>query len=222
MVDLFNPDPALVRSNITRVRNEIAAACKRVGRQPESVQICMAAKYIEASALPQLVDAGVDAFGENRLQQLVEHQELLAGHQATPQWHFIGALQSRKIAQIAGRVAAIHSVSSDTVVAQLNQLPGPWPKLFVQVNVSGEPQKQGVMPDRLDQFLDSINLPVAGLMTMPPETDDPTASRPYFQELARLATQNGLSELSIGTSQDFIIAVEEGATVVRLGSILLR
>jgi uncharacterized pyridoxal phosphate-containing UPF0001 family protein len=135
-------------------------------------------------------------------------------------WHFIGAIQSKKIREIAGRVSTIHSLATESArdkLADLEVLP---PKVLVQVNVSGEQSKQGVAPEELDEFIAGSPVPISGLMTMPPPSVDPEDARTYFAQLREMAAARGLEQLSIGTSQDFSVAVEEGATLIRVGSVL--
>ena len=157
--------------------------------------------------------------GENRLQDL-EAKRAAVGERFT--WDFIGNVQSRKVKRILPLVRLIHSVASDSVLEQLGRHASPGTEVLVEVNVSGEEGKGGVEPDALGEFIARCPATVAGLMTMPPFTTDPEASRPYFARLAELAAEHGLGRLSMGTSQDWEVAVEEGATIVRLGTSLYR
>ncbi|MGH2910448.1 MAG: alanine racemase, partial [Solirubrobacteraceae bacterium] len=150
-------------------------------------------------------------------QQLIAKQEA-AGERFT--WDFIGALQSRKVRDIVGRVRFIHSVASDSALAQLGRHAPPGCEVLVEVNVAGEAGKSGVAPGDLRGFLERCPVGVVGLMTMPPRADSPEDSRPHFAALAELAAAHGLRELSMGTSQDYAVAAREGATIVRLGAIL--
>jgi pyridoxal phosphate enzyme (YggS family) len=202
---------AAVRENLERVRERIAGA----GADPESVRICAAVKYVPAGELRVLAEAGITIVGENRAQELIAKQE---DNRALFEWHFIGGLQSRKVKDVAPNVALIHSVSSDSVLAQLEKHPAP--AVLVQVNVAGEESKEGVSPGELGAFIARSPVPVVGLMTMPPLAERPEDSRPYFARLAELAAEHGVSELSMGTTQDFEVAVAEGATIVRLGTVL--
>jgi PLP dependent protein len=202
---------ARVRDNLERVRERIAAA----GRDPAEVRICAAIKYVPAGELPALAEGGIEIVGENRAQELLAKQE---DHRDLFEWHFIGALQSRKVKDVAPNVALIHSVSSDSVLAQLEKHPAP--AVLIQVNVAGEESKEGVAPADLGGFIERCPVPVAGLMTMPPLAERPDQSRPYFARLAELAAEHGLRELSMGTTQDFEAAAAEGATIVRLGTVL--
>jgi pyridoxal phosphate enzyme (YggS family) len=204
-------EAARIRSNLDRVREQIAAA----GR--DDVRICAAIKYVAVDQLSALVEAGIQIVGENRAQDLIEKQDHL-GRDAFAEWHFIGALQSRKVRDVAPRVSLIHSVASDSALKQLETHPAR--AVLVQVNVAGEEGKAGIAPDDLRDFISRCPSPVAGLMTMPPFTERAEDSRPHFARLAELAGEHGLRELSMGTTQDFEVAVQEGATIVRLGTVL--
>ena len=198
-------DVAKVRNNLDRVRERIGA----------DVRICAAIKYVPAEELPVLAEAGIEIVGENRAQELIAKQE---DHRDLFEWHFIGALQSRKVKDVAPNVALIHSLASESALAQLEKHPAP--AVLIQVNVAGEEAKEGIAPEDLGDFIARCPVPVKGLMTMPPFTDNPEDSRPHFARLAELAAEHGLSELSMGTTQDFDIAAAEGATIVRLGTVL--
>ena len=210
MADLIEGiDPRVVRANLERVRAEAG----------EGVRILVATKYVPDNELPSLADAGVELVGENRLQDL-ERKQALVGDRF--EWHFIGALQSRKVRDIVPRVSLIHSVCTDSVLAKLETHAPPETQVLIQVNVAGEQSKEGVAPHDLGDFIARCPTTVTGLMTMPPFTEDPEASRSYFAKLVDLAREHGLHELSMGTSQDWRVAVEEGATIIRLGTAVLR
>ena len=198
-------DPARVRANLDRVREQIG----------DAVEICAAIKYVERDDLPALAEAGITLVGENRAQDLAAKQD---AHAALFEWDFIGALQSRKVKDVAPRVRLIHSVASDSALAQLEKHHAK--EILVQVNVAGEEGKEGVAPEELGDFVARCPLPVSGLMTMPPFTENAEDSRRHFARLAELAGEHGLHRLSMGTTQDYEVAVEEGATIVRLGSVL--
>ena len=204
-------DVASVRDNLERVRERIAGA----GRDPAGVRICAAIKYVPAEELEVLAEAGIEVVGENRAQELLAKQ---ADNRELFEWHFIGALQSRKVKDVAPNVALIHSLASESALSQLESHPAP--AVLVQVNVAGEESKAGIPPGDLGDFIARCPVPVAGLMTMPPLAEDPELSRPYFAKLAELAADHGLRELSMGTTQDFEVAAAEGATIVRLGTVL--
>jgi pyridoxal phosphate enzyme (YggS family) len=194
-----------VRANLDHVRERIGG----------DVEICAAIKYVEAADLPALAEAGITLVGENRAQDLVAKQD---EHRDLFEWDFIGALQSRKVKDVAPRVRLIHSVASESALAQLEKHPAR--EILIQVNVAGEEGKAGVAPEELADFVARSPLPVAGLMTMPPFTENPEESRRHFARLAELAAEHGLERLSMGTTQDYEVAVQEGATIVRLGSVL--
>ena len=214
MAELFTGlDPRTVRANLEQVRERIAAA----GRDPGEVEICAATKYVPAEELPALAEAGVTLVGENRAQDLSQKQEL---HGELFDWDFIGALQSRKLKDIAPRVRLIHSVSSESALRRLERHPAS--QVLIEVNVAGEQGKAGIDPAELPGYLERCPVPVGGLMTMPPFVERAEDNRRWFARLAELAAEHGLERLSMGTSQDYEVAVEEGATIVRLGTALYR
>jgi PLP dependent protein len=174
------------------------------------VTVVAATKYVAIEEMAVLAEAGVEVVGENRAQDLEAKH---ARYGDTFRWHFIGHLQSRKAKTVNAICELCHSLASESAAKRL-EIPA-----LVEVNLSGEESKSGISPERLPAFLE-LYADVRGLMTMPPETDDPETSRPYFRRLRELAEQHGLKELSMGTSQDWRVAVEEGATMVRLGSSL--
>ncbi len=202
---------ARVRENLDRVRERIAAA----GREPSEVEICAAVKYVAAGQLGALAEGGIELLGENRAQDLIEKQDRW-GDAFT--WDFIGALQSRKVKDVAPRVRLIHSLASESALAQLEKHPAP--EVLVQVNVAGEESKAGIDPGDLGDFIARCPVAVGGLMTMPPAVERPEDNRRHFARLAELAGEHGLARLSMGTTQDFEVAVAEGATIVRLGTVL--
>jgi PLP dependent protein len=199
-------DARRVADNLARIREEVG----------ESVQILAAVKYVAVEELDALAEAGITVVGENRAQEL----EVKA--QAHPEltWDFIGHLQSRKVKQVLPHVRWIHSVASDSALKELGKHAAPDTEVLVEVNVAREEGKSGIDPDELDAFIGSCPVRVVGLMTMPPMAQRPEDSRPWFAALAQLAAERGLRELSMGTSQDYAVAVQEGATIVRLGTIL--
>jgi PLP dependent protein len=202
-----------VRGNLERVRERIAAT----GRDPAEVEILAAVKYLPVEDLERLAEGGVTLVGENRAQELVAKAEAVPGRFT---WDFIGQLQSRKVRDLVGRVRYIHSVASDSALAQLARHGTPETQIMVEVNVAGDEGKSGVVPAELRAFLARCPVDVVGLMTMPPLAVRPEDSRRHFAALRSLAEDHGLRHLSMGTSQDYVVAVEEGATVVRLGTIL--
>jgi pyridoxal phosphate enzyme (YggS family) len=209
-----------VRANAERVRSEIADAAARAGRSADDVQLLAAVKYVAIEELSVLAAAGITLAGENRAQELERKAAAPGGEQLT--WDFIGHLQSRKVKAILPLVRMIHSVGSDSVVDQLGRHAPAETKILVEVNIAGEEGKSGIAPAALDDFLDRARevggVEVAGLMTMPPLASDPEHSRRWFAALAELAAARNLPELSMGTTQDYTVAVEEGATIVRVGT----
>jgi PLP dependent protein len=193
-----------VRAAYARVREEVGTG----------VTVVVATKYVSADDMAVLAEAGVEVVGENRLQDLAAKHERYGDRF---RWHFIGHLQSRKARDVSALCELCHSLASESAARRL-EIPA-----LVEVNLSGEDTKSGIAPAGLPAFLAEareLGVDVRGLMTMPPLADDPEASRPYFRALRELAAEHGLPELSMGTSQDYRVAVEEGATLVRIGSLL--
>jgi pyridoxal phosphate enzyme (YggS family) len=205
-------DPGAVRANLERIRGEIAAAAP-----DRDIEILAAVKYVPAEELKVLGQAGLRLLGENRAQELVAKAEVCPGEFT---WDFIGHLQSRKVKVVLPIVRYIHSVASDSALEQLARHGSPDTQVLIEVNVAGDQGKSGIAPRELPGFLERCPVTVVGLMTMPPLASSAEDSRPYFATLRELATRHELRELSMGTSQDYLVAVEEGATIVRLGSIL--
>jgi PLP dependent protein len=197
-------DAARIRANLDAVRAEIGP----------DVEILAATKYVALEDVGALAEAGVTLGGENRAQDLgakaAAHPELT--------WDFIGQLQSRKVRQILPRVRYIHSVASDSALHELGRHATPQTRVLVQVNVAEEEGKAGIAPGELGAFLERCPVAVVGLMTMPPFAQRPEDSRRWFAALRELGEQHGLRELSMGTSQDYAVAAQEGATIVRIGS----
>ena len=199
-------DAARVRENAERIRSEIGDA-----------ELLAAVKYVPLEELEVLAEAGVTLLGENRAQDLAAKADAFPG---VFRWHFIGQLQSRKVKDLLPHVELIHSVASDSALRKLDQYGTPETEVLVEVDVAGEEGKAGIAPAELGAFIERCPVKVVGLMTMPPFTEDPEASRPYFAALRELAGEHGLRHLSMGTSQDYTVAAEEGATIVRIGSTL--
>lgn len=208
MADLIRGlDAARVRANLEQVRAEVG----------EGVEILAAVKYVALEDLGVLSEAGVTLVGENRAQELERKAAAWAGR-ADFTWDFIGHLQSRKVKQVLPHVRWIHSVSSDSVLEQLARHGTPETEVLIEVNVAREPGKSGVAPEDLDDVIARCPARVVGLMTMPPLADRPEDSRRWFAALAQLAGERGLAQLSMGTTQDYAVAAQEGATIVRIGT----
>lgn len=224
-------DPETVRANLERVRQEIDAACARAGRDPADVELLAATKYVAPGAMPALAAAGVTLVGENRAQDLAE-KYALCGDSFT--WDFIGHLQSNKVRQVLPVARLIHAVDSLSTVAEIDRRAQARTDVLLQVNVGQEASKYGIILAEVDRFLEEASryaqVNFAGLMTMPPLAADPEDVRSIFAVLSGLASdlsQNWrgtyhFTNLSMGTSNDYVIAVEEGATTVRLGGILFE
>jgi pyridoxal phosphate enzyme (YggS family) len=218
-----------VRANLAAVRNRVAAACERAGREPAGVELLAATKYVPVDQMGALADAGIELVGENTAQALAEKRGRW-GDRFT--FDFIGHLQSRKTRDVLPHVRLIHSVESESVLRQLERHATGEARVLLEVNLAGESSKLGVAPDQVDRFLEAAGaygkVRFAGLMTMPPPTTDPELVRPHFASLRELAERlnrdwgprHEFRTLSMGTSQDFEPAIEEGATVVRLGTVL--
>jgi pyridoxal phosphate enzyme (YggS family) len=203
--------PERIRDNLDRILDRIAKA----GREPSEVEVLAATKYVSADELPALAEGGVTLVGENRAQDLLAKHERFAGDFT---WDFIGALQSRKVKDVAPHVRLIHSLASESAMRQLER--HAVREVLIEVNVAGEESKAGIEPGELAHYIEACPVPVTGLMCMPPFVENPEDNRPYFARLAELAAEHGLKRLSMGTSQDYEAAVKEGATIVRLGSVL--
>lgn len=200
-------EPDRVRANLERVRE----------RAGDGVEILVACKYVPLEEMGALAEAGVTLVGENRQQDLAAKHERWGD---AFEWDFIGNLQSRKLRQILPLCRLVHSVATDSVLRELGKHGAPETEVLVEVNVAAEEGKGGVAPADLPAFIERCPVTVGGLMTMPPFSQDPEDSRPHFARLAELAEANGLHRLSMGTSQDWPVAVAEGATIIRLGSTL--
>ena len=221
----------VVTKNLALARAAVAEAAARSGRTEGAVELLAAVKDVQPGDLETHAAAGIRLVGENRGDQLLAKQEV-ARDLFT--WDFIGHLQSRKARDLPGRVRLVHSLSTLSAAERLDRSGTEPIACLVEVNAAGEESKQGLAPDELDGFLDSVaalpNVRIEGLMTMPPLAESPEASRPHFAALRELAAalegrwapRHGFARLSMGTSQDYAVAVEEGATIVRLGSALYR
>jgi len=191
-----------VRERLAHIRDEVGS----------EVTIVAATKYLSVAELGVLAEAGIEVVGENRAQDLEAKH---AAHGDAFRWHFIGHLQSRKAKLVSEVCELVHSLDSESAARRL-QVPA-----LLQVNLAGEASKSGVSPEEIPAFIE-LYPRIVGLSTMPPATDDPEQSRPYFEKLRELAQECGLRDLSMGTSQDYKVAVEEGATMIRIGSVLYQ
>jgi pyridoxal phosphate enzyme (YggS family) len=214
-----------IRANVAHVREQIAAAVhrspvKRDAQRRSGVELLAAIKYVALDDLPLLAEAGIELVGENRAQELrAKH----AAHGGLFEWDFIGQLQSRRVREIVPYARLIHSVASESALRELERhraLARPDLQVLIEVNIAGEPDKAGIVPERVGELVARSPVPVAGLMTMPPLAHEPDDSRRWFALLRELAEQHALEHLSMGTSQDYVVAVEEGATIVRIGTSL--
>jgi pyridoxal phosphate enzyme (YggS family) len=205
-------DAGRIAQNLERVRETIAEA----GRDPATVEILAAVKYVPLEEMGTLREAGLTLLGENRAQELEDK----ATRHPDFRWHFIGQLQSRKVKQILPHVELIHSVASESALRQLELHGTPETEILLEVNVAGEDGKAGIAPDALPEYLQRAPVKVVGLMTMPPFAASPEDSRRHFARLAELAATYDLPHLSMGTSQDYAVAAAEGATIVRIGTTL--
>jgi len=196
-----------IRANLERVRQEAGPG----------VEILAATKYVPEEEMGALAEGGLRLVGENRLQDLEGKRQRWGD---AFQWDFIGNLQSRKVKDLLPLVRLIHSVASDSALRQLERHADPETEVLVEVNVAGEQGKGGIAPGELGEFIARCPVRVTGLMAMPPFSEDPEASRPHFARLAELAGGHGLERLSMGTSQDWRVALDEGATILRLGTVL--
>lgn len=234
MKDEFSTPPSSfsIAENVRTVLEGIRLAAARAGRPPAAVQLIAATKSVAVERIREAVDAGVRILGENRVQEALQKMEVL-GSRAGVGWHFIGRLQRRKARAAVGRFSLIHSVDSLELAAELDrraEAAGIEQAVLVEVNVAGEPTKAGFAPAALPAALTALDgmahVRVRGLMAVPPLADDPEASRPHFRRLRELAgscaglglTRVRLEELSMGMSSDYRVAVEEGATMVRVGT----
>lgn len=207
-----------VRANLERIEAELRDAAAAGGHE-RPARVLAATKYVAAEDLPALARAGVQVVGENRAQDLQAKRE--AHGELFAEWHFIGQLQSRRVRQIVPHVSTIHSLASESALRELERHRGlarAGLRVLVEVNVAGESGKAGIAPDQLDSYVRRCPFPVVGLMTMPPLSSEPEQSRPHFAALRELAREHGLAELSMGTSQDYLVAAQEGATIVRIGT----
>ena len=224
-----------VAANVAAVRARIAEACARAGRDPTSVTLIAVSKGHSMGLVRAAIEAGCVDLGENRAQELLPKAVEAAGRPHPPRWHFIGHLQRNKVREVLPHIAALHSLDSAGLLRELERRAGeagrgldaggPLPRYplpcYLEVNVAGEAQKQGVTPEALPELLRAAQacgaVEVRGLMTVAPHLGDPEQVRPVFRALRALAQAHGLDGLSMGMTEDYPVAIEEGATVVRVG-----
>jgi pyridoxal phosphate enzyme (YggS family) len=211
-----------IGENTERVRERVAAACKRAGRDPDDVTLIAVTKTYGPEAVVEAYDAGLRDFGENRVQEAVEKIDAVEKLGVMARWHLIGHLQRNKVRLAAGRFGIIHSVDSVRLSREISRKYGSHVPVLLEVNVAQDAAKYGFAPEEVAAALDEIavlhHLDVRGLMTVAPQTTDPEGTRPYFRRLRELRDQFALPELSMGMSGDYEVAIEEGATMVRVGT----
>ncbi|QBG56007.1 YggS family pyridoxal phosphate enzyme [Bacillus amyloliquefaciens] len=219
-----------VADQLRHINERINEACNRSGRSPEDVTVIAVTKYVSAERAQEAVDAGITSLGENRDAELIRKQDVIKG---SPEWHFIGSLQTRKVKAVVDRVSYIHSLDRLSLANEIEKRAPHAVRCFVQVNTSLEPSKHGLKTEEVIPFIrelsDFRNISVEGLMTMAPLTDDTETIRACFRQLRDLRdqvqqlnqTNAPCRELSMGMSNDYEIAVEEGATFIRIGSSLV-
>lgn len=225
VADAQSPDA--VARNVQTVLDNIRQAALRAGRRPESVRLIAATKTVSPDRVRSAIEAGVRILGENRLQEALPKITAVGDCEGVA-WHFIGRLQRRKVKAVVGRFQMIHSVDSLDLAVEINRRAaeaGLVQAVLMEVNVGEEATKGGVVPTAVAEAVATIkdlpNLSLQGLMAVPPLSTDPEAARPYFRRLRELALSlpyEGMKELSMGMSQDYAVAVEEGATMVRVGT----
>jgi pyridoxal phosphate enzyme (YggS family) len=220
---MSNPDSPIAR-NLERVRARVDQAAARAGRSSSELTLIAVSKFKPAEAIREAHAAGQRDFGENYVQELLEKREQLADLQDL-RWHLIGHLQTKKAKQVIGHASTVHAVDSERLASELArrcELAGLRLAIYLEVNLAGEASKAGCTPEQLTaligQVRESRGLDLVGLMAIPPAHDDPEQTRPYFAEMRRLAALHGIERLSMGMSQDFECAIEEGATDVRVGT----
>ncbi len=216
----MSSDAGRIAGRLDDVRRRIETAARRSGRRPEDVSLVAVSKGHGAAAVRAVLEAGQRRLGENYAQELLAKQQELVDARAD--WHFIGRLQRNKVRHVVGRVALVHGIDDMVLVGEIDHRASARQDVLLQVSLAGEAQKGGASPGALDALVTacahSKHVRCVGLMTMPPRGDDPEKSRPHYRELRALAERLGLGELSMGMSADFEVAVEEGATLVRVGT----
>jgi pyridoxal phosphate enzyme (YggS family) len=219
-------DPDILREAVAEARADLDRAAARSDRAPEDVELLLAGKYVAADEVPALLEAGVRRLGENRLQDMMEKLDASAG---ALEFDFIGHLQRRKVRDVLPVVRLIHTLDSESLAAEIAKRADGPTRVLVEVNIGEEPSKAGIVPGDLERFVGAVSthdhVVIGGLMSMPPLTADPESSRPFFAQTRELAAglkqrwrgRHDFDDLSMGTSQDFLVGAEEGATLVRVG-----
>jgi hypothetical protein len=219
----------LIATNLEAVQATIGAACQRVDRDPSDVTLVGVSKTHGFEVIEAALEGGLQALGENRVQEFVPKAEAASAAGLDVDWHFIGHLQRNKARQVLPHLGTLHSIDSEALIAELNKrwasgihpTSGEPVRCYLEVNIAGEAQKHGAAPDQVESLLEAARasdaLEVQGLMTVAPRVDDPEQVRPVFRELRALALTHGLEGLSMGMTDDYTVAIEEGATVVRVG-----
>ena len=212
---------ATIAERLAAVRAEVARACERAGRDAAEVTIVGVTKTQPVEAVRDALDAGLTDFGENRAQELAPKAEAAAEASLTPRWHFIGHLQRNKVRQVLPHTAVLHSLDSERLIDEIERRAAHPLPCYLEVNVAGEASKEGIVSHELPSLLAAAqsahHIEVAGLMTVAPLVGDPEQARPIFRRLRELARAHGLDGLSMGMTDDYAVAIEEGATVVRIG-----
>lgn len=220
--------PGTIAGRIATVRAEVARACARSGRDPASVTLIGVTKTYPVAAVAEALEAGLMDFGENRAQELVPKAQAAASMRLQPRWHFIGHLQRNKVREVLPHIVTLHSLDSVRLAEEIEREGerGAAARLpcYLEVNMAGEETKQGIAPEALPALLGQVaayrHIEVVGLMTVAPQVPGPERVRPVFRDLRRLAAAHGLAGLSMGMSEDYVVAVEEGATAIRVGRAL--
>ncbi|MFA5105028.1 MAG: YggS family pyridoxal phosphate-dependent enzyme [Candidatus Margulisiibacteriota bacterium] len=217
-----------VRTNIRSVRDEISRACERIGRDPADVTLMAVTKGESIDTIKEAIDEGIRHLGESKVQEALNKIPVFSGNNDLT-WYMIGHLQTNKMKQALSLFGEIHSVDSLNLAHKINETvkdSGKIIPIYIEINISGEQSKYGLSPSMLRSFLSSAQffsgIKIEGLMTLAPFSKNPEESRPYFKELARLAGANGLKGLCMGMSGDFIVAIEEGATIIRVGRAIFK
>jgi len=221
-------DVSTIAGRIADIRASIALACERSGRDPSEVTLIGVTKTFSVEAIAEALEAGLHDFGENRAQELLPKVEEARSRGLQPRWHFIGHLQRNKVRDVLPHIATLHSLDSQrlatTIEAESARASVPPLPCYIEVNVAGEASKEGVNASDVPALLQAVSslahVQVVGLMTVAPQVGDPEDVRPVFRELRELAHAHGLDGLSMGMSEDYLVAVEEGATAVRVGRAL--